>query len=77
MRCIKDREIQVLESAAGFYIGTFDEGPYCRISECYYQTQQEAQTALDTLTFPMRLFCVEVQFCSGGQCIFLDYAKEA
>jgi len=77
MNCIKDRKIEVLQSAAGYYIGTFDNGPYCRISECYYKTRRQAQAALDSLSFPFRTFSAEIQFCSGGQCIFLDYAKEA
>jgi len=40
--------LQVLKSAAGFYIGTADEmGPMSRDSVEYWPTEDQAQTALD------------------------------
>lgn len=41
--------LQVLESQAGFYIGTFDEdGPCSRESAEYFPTKDEAFAALKT-----------------------------
>ena len=43
--------LQVLHSAAGYYIGTFCNcGPYSRESG-YYKTSEEAQAALDNGSF--------------------------
>ncbi len=39
---------RVLESAAGFYIGTWQDDPYSRESDRYWATYEEAQEALDT-----------------------------
>jgi hypothetical protein len=40
--------IQVLQSAAGFYIGTADEsGPVSRESDEYYGTRERAEIALE------------------------------
>jgi hypothetical protein len=41
--CGKQLELQVLRSAAGYYVGYFcdDDGPYDRMSE-YFETRQEA-----------------------------------
>ncbi len=46
--CGKKLELQVLHSAAGYYIGTYCPqcGPYSRESD-YYSTFAEAQLALD------------------------------
>lgn len=42
-----DLEVQVLQSAAGFYIGTFsDEGPFTRESVEYFKTRDQAVAAL-------------------------------
>ena len=42
--------LQVLQSGAGYYIGTFDEeGPVSRGSE-YFRTREEGQYALDNNT---------------------------
>lgn len=43
-------ELQVLESQAGFYIGTYDssEGPVSRDSVEYWPTRQLAEQALET-----------------------------
>lgn len=55
-------KLQVLRSAAGYYIGreSLDEEfdvwvPYYRLSVEYYRTYDEAQEALDTKTFTERL----------------------
>ena len=40
--------LKVLKSAAGFYLGTYDEeGPYSRESEEYWRTEKEALAALN------------------------------
>lgn len=43
-------ELQVLESQAGFYIGTYDpaEGPVSRDSMEYWPTRQLAEQVLET-----------------------------
>lgn len=44
--------IQVLESARGFYIGTFDDtGPVSRESLEYYDTRSQAEYALSKNTW--------------------------
>lgn len=63
MKCNQGRELEVLRSPAGFYIGTFEEGPYCRCS-CYYKTREQAQKALETMSFFRD--CEENYFCSAG-----------
>lgn len=49
-------KIKVLESAAGYYIGTFhpEYGPYSRESARYYKTKEEAQYALENDLWPSR-----------------------
>lgn len=50
--CGKRLPLQVLQSAAGFYVGTFDdEGPCSRESEEYFRSKVLAQAALDTGKF--------------------------
>lgn len=69
MKCIKGFEVKVLNSAAGYYIGTLDEEnfPMCRISS-YYKTKEAAQRALDKFTF--HRFAEEINFCNHGyECI--------
>ncbi|MBQ0703178.1 hypothetical protein J7S67_18070 [Acinetobacter baumannii] len=49
----EELKLEVLKSAAGFYIGTFDYdsdnyGPVSRVSE-YFKTSEEAEYALDLL----------------------------
>jgi hypothetical protein len=67
MLCKKGNQVSVLNSGSGFYIGTFDkDGPYCRISE-YYKRKESALRALDLKEFSIRK-CVEVDFCSNGNC---------
>ncbi|MDR2788127.1 MAG: hypothetical protein LBD06_07180 [Candidatus Accumulibacter sp.] len=48
--------LEVLESAAGFYIGTFHpkEGPFSRESE-YFPTEEAAREALENGAWTQRL----------------------
>jgi hypothetical protein len=73
--CRNNKKVQVLESGAGFYIGTLDEDgcPYCRISTTYYETSEQAQSALNSREFIERE-CAENIFCNGtiGMC-FVSY----
>jgi hypothetical protein len=43
-------ELRVLKSPAGYYLGTLDEDgvPYSRESECYWQTFEDAESALES-----------------------------
>lgn len=41
-------EFKVLQSAAGYYIGTWLDGPYSRESLCYWDNEKDAQAALDS-----------------------------
>lgn len=44
-----DLELEVLQSAAGFYIGTFsEEGPFTRESAEYFRKKESAEQALAT-----------------------------
>ena len=54
--CKKQLPLKVLRSAAGFYIGTFDDeiGPYSRESIEYYPTQALAETALEQGTWTQK-----------------------
>lgn len=62
MKCIKGKEIQVLHSAAGWYIGCYDDdGPCCRIS-MYYKTREHAETALEHKLFYRD--ADEITFCN-------------
>lgn len=64
MKCIKGKEIQVLRSNAGYYIGCFDvDGPYCRISH-YYRDKATAEAALKNKTFFRD--AEEISFCNRG-----------
>lgn len=64
MKCIKGKEIQVLRSAAGYYIGCYDEdGPCCRISG-YYSDKERAETALEKKLFFRD--AEEISFCNKG-----------
>lgn len=65
-KCVKGFEVMVLQSAAGYYIGTIDEyEPNCRLSVQYYKEKQKAQEALDNRTFIER-DCMENNFCNGS-----------
>ena len=52
--CAKRLPLEVLRSAAGYYIGTFDESPCSRESVEYYQRRGDAQKALDENSFTQR-----------------------
>lgn len=68
MKCVNGKEIKVMQSGAGFYLGTSCEygGPYCRVSGYY----PDAETAQDALEYGFELRqCMENKSCSGGQCV--------
>jgi len=46
--CGKSLPLQILQSAAGFYIGTVDDGPCSRESIEYFRKREEAEEALST-----------------------------
>ena len=49
-------ELQVLQSAAGFYLGTWDdEGPVSRESQQYWKTYEEAAQAIESGEWIQRL----------------------
>jgi len=50
-------ELQVLKSAAGYYIGTLDEDgmPYSRESVTYWRTCEEAEAALESGEWEQKL----------------------
>lgn len=53
IRCVQLKDgtvlpFKVLKSNAGFYIGTWSDGPYTRESKNYWNTREQAQYALDT-----------------------------
>lgn len=54
--CGRELPIEVLRSAAGYYIGTFCpvDGPYSRESYDYYATREEAEKALQNDTWVPR-----------------------
>jgi len=56
--CENKLKPKVLQSAAGYYIGTFcsEHGPYARWSGDYYRSIQETQTALETLNFTLHSY---------------------
>lgn len=58
---IATNKLQVLQSAAGYYIGTLEYDkedqqwyPYMRDSECYWNTREEAEEALNTGKYPVK-----------------------
>ena len=46
--------LQVLRSAAGHYIGTFDDGPATRESVEYFPSHEAARHALETCAWTQR-----------------------
>lgn len=85
MKCRKGFDIEVMQSGAGYYIGTIDysEGypqPNCRITE-YYNTRKTAEEVLKILIkneSPRELImrdCVENEFCNGGEGCFKGELK--
>lgn len=70
MKCVCGREVQVLRSGAGWYIGTADEeGPYCRCSVEYYRTEAEAEQELAQMCFTERK-ASETLWCNGNRGCF-------
>ena len=64
MICKQGKEVRILDSKAGYYIGTLNHGaPYCRCSE-YFRTFTEANRAFDN-GWKMR-DSMEVHACNGG-----------
>lgn len=66
-KCKRGYKIQVLKSAAGYYVGTLDEEgcPYCRLTSQYAKTEEEAQEL-----FLDRGYASEIRFCNGGSGCF-------
>lgn len=61
MVCIKGREIEILKSSAGFYVGTREQGePFCRISD--YRTKPGDVSDFD---YSRMFYAMENQFCNG------------
>lgn len=56
--CKVELPLQVLQSHAGFYIGTFsdEEGPMSRESEEYYPTREAAVEALASGTWTQKTY---------------------
>lgn len=70
MKCSQGKTLQVLQSAAGYYIGTVDdsdgfEDPYCRCSG-YYPDRDSAVVEIDLNLFEQR-DCVENNYCNLGK----------
>ena len=71
MKCVKNIEIQVLHSGAGYYLGTMimDEDMGCEVPNCrvssYFKNYEGAKNALDKNNFIERE-AMENNYCSGG-----------
>lgn len=52
----KSLPLQVLRSAAGHYIGTFDDGPVSRESVEYFPSHEAASHALETGAWTQRQY---------------------
>ncbi|WP_413731807.1 hypothetical protein [Sodalis sp. RH20] len=52
----KSLPLQVLRSAAGHYIGTFDDGPVSRESVEYFPSHEAARHALETGAWTQRQY---------------------
>ncbi len=64
MKCVKGHEIKPMKSAAGWYMGTSEDGmPYCRITAHYYESAKEAEKHMLT----DYRYCEENNFCSRGR----------
>jgi hypothetical protein len=66
MHCCRNKPVTVQSSGAGYYIGVFEDGPYCRVSEKYWPTQDEAIAAMQE-GFAVRR-CMENEHCANGAC---------
>lgn len=76
--CVKGHEVKILNSVAGYYIGTTEldddskiKCPYCRVSG-YYKTKELAENALSKNEFVDR-DAVEIMLCNGGEGCQLKY----
>ena len=59
LTCERGKQIALMQSPAGFYVGTFDdEGPCCRLTE-YSEVK-------DSPLFMVERECEENQHCNGG-----------
>lgn len=74
MKCVRNSEVKIMKSGAGYYLGTefFDRYtnamlPWCRLSEQYWRTAEEAQKALLENDFTERK-CIENIFCLKSCC---------
>lgn len=73
MFCFHKKLIEVLKSGNNlFYLGTKDTvagwcEPYCRCSAQYFDSFDEAKSALENKDFTMRK-SLENMYCSGGEC---------
>lgn len=47
-------KIEILRSAAGYYIGCWDHGPYCRLSAQYFESKSVAEDALNSGSWSLR-----------------------
>lgn len=86
MKCTNGRELKVLTSAAGYYIGTeapIDDNcpeflaPYCRFSD--YMSEKQAQEVLKSkeLLWQHDRLSQEQYWCSGGLCLSYGNVEEA
>lgn len=68
MICRRGYKVVVLDSYAGYYIGTLDEEfcPNCRISSTYYKTKEEANKDLENRSFVFR-YSAENIICNCGK----------
>lgn len=57
--CKRGKQLKILQSAAGYYVGTCDEdGPYCRLT-AYARTKDDPILSIERE-------CDENQYCNGG-----------
>lgn len=69
--CRRGHKIEILNCNAGHYIGTRDaSGPFCRVSERYFATAEEARKAL-VGGFDCRK-CIENDLCCEGKGCFVS-----
>lgn len=72
--CRKGKEIKILKSYAGYYLGTeLEDGcPYCRCSTQYAPTKEEAENLVVD-----RFYAVENMDCHGGKgCIVYGNSED-
>lgn len=71
IKCDKGKEIKILQSAAGYYLGSVDKDgdPYCRCSRYYYENEHSLKFHFNNGTLPIRR-CIENELC--GNCILKE-----